>query len=722
MTALNAAAVTGAATRLAGDAERGDRLPPLRDDLKLLPGPSFQGAPTWTLHDPVRGRYFRIDRQAFELLARWPLGDAATVRRVMAEETPFAPAAADVDDFGKFLLANNLVRCEGRDGIDRLLRQARAARPPWGRWLLQNYLFLRVPLVRPDRALDALAPLTAPLFTAAALWLLLLAGGLGVFLAVRQWDSFVHTFFHFFSWDGLAWFAVAMVGVKIVHELGHALTAKRFGCRVPTMGVALLVLFPVLYTDTSEAWRLTSRRQRLAIGAAGVVAEIAVAALATLAWSFLPDGPARSAAFFLATTSWTLSLLINVNPFMRFDGYYLLSDWLGVENLQARSFALGRWRLRRSLLGIDEPPPERFPPRLAVGLTIYAYATWMYRLVLLIAIAVLVYYFFFKALGVLLFVVEILWFIVLPVWRELGEWWRRRHLLRLTPNLVLTLIVLGGLVWLAVVPWSGRVALPAVLRDDRHAAIHPPFPARIAALHATRGATVAEGDVLFVLELPELAHEIVRERRRLATTRVILQRRAAQRHAARDVGVLEEELAAALSALTGLAERQAALTVTAPVGGLVVDLSEGLRVGRWVGLDDRLATILDPDAAVLRAYVGGAELAQIEVGASARFYPEDPLAPPIDARVADVETVNVATLDTPYLASLHGGDIAVLPAADNRLVPVPSVYRVVLEPSAPITVPPQVQRGTVHVEGEARSLADRAWRMIAAVLIRESGF
>ena len=341
---------------------------------------------------------------------------------------------------------------------------------------------------------------------------------------------------------------------------------------------------------------------------------------------------------------------------------------------------------------------------------------------MLITIAVLVYHFFFKVLGIFLFIIEIMWFIVLPIWLELCEWWRRRDFLRLTPNLVLTLIVLGGLVWLALTPWSGRITLPAVLRDDRHAAIYPPVPARIAELHAARGATVAEGDILFVLEVPELAHKIVRERRRLAMTGVILQRRAASRYAARDVGVLQEELAAALSALTGLAERQAALTVTAPIGGRVVDLSEGLRVGRWVGLDDRLATILDPNTAVLRAYVGGAELAQIAVGAPARFYPEDPLAPSIDARVAAVETVNVAALDTPYLASVHGGDIAVLPAADNRLVPAQSIYRVVLEPLAPVLVPPQIQRGTAHIAGEARSAADRAWRTVAAVLIRGSGF
>ncbi len=718
MVAIDAATLTGPAAGADGTI----RLPPLRDDLQLLAGPPERGAPTWTLYDPVRGRFFRIGRPAFELLARWPLGDAEAVRRAVAAETPFAPSAAEVEGFLHFLLANTLVRAEGRDATGRLLRQAQAARLHWGRWLLRNYLFLRVPLVRPDRALDAVAPLAAPLCTRTALRLFVLAGLLGLFLAARQWQDFVHTFAFFFSWEGLAWFAVALFCVKVLHELGHAVTAKRFGCRVPTMGVALLVLFPVLYTDTSDAWRLTSRRRRLAIGAAGMTTELAVAALATLAWSFLPDGPARSAAFFLATTSWVLSLLVNINPFMRFDGYYLLSDWLGVENLQTRSFALGRWRLRRLLFGLDEPPPERLPPRLAAVLTVYAYGTWVYRLLLFIAIALLVYYFFFKVLGLFLFVVEIAWFIALPIARELGEWWRRRHLVRLTPNLVVTLAVLAGLVWLAVTPWHTRVALPAVLRDASHAVVHPPMPAQVAAVRVARGDTVAAGDVLFVLAVPELEHEIARERRRVAMVHEALQRRSAQRDAAHNVGVLQEELAGALSALAGLMERRDQLVVVAPIAGVVADMPDGLRPGRWVGVAEPLASIVDRDAAVLRAYVGGVDLARVAVGAPARFYPEDPLAPPIDATVTGVEAVNVAALDAPYLASVHDGAIAVRETAEGRLVPEQSIYRVTLEPPALVAVPAQVRRGTVRIEGEARSLAGRTWRAVAAVLIRESGF
>lgn len=112
------------------------------------------------------------------------------------------------------------------------------------------------------------------------------------------------------------------------------------------MGVAFLVMMPMFYTDTSGSWKLTLKRQRITIGVAGMLTELALAAWATLACSFLPDGMLRSAAFMLATTTWIMTLAVNLSPLMRFDGYFLLSDTLQVPNLQQRGFAMGRWQLR----------------------------------------------------------------------------------------------------------------------------------------------------------------------------------------------------------------------------------------------------------------------------------------------------------------------------------------------------------------------------------------
>jgi len=157
---------------------------------------------------------------------------------------------------------------------------------------------------------------------------------------------------------GVFLYALTLFFVKMLHELGHAYTARHYGLRVPTMGLAFLIFWPMFYTDNSDAWKLRKRTSRMAIAGAGTLVELGLAVPATFLWSFLPDGPLRSACFLIAATTWISSLLINLNPFLRFDGYYLLSDFLNVPNLQARAFALGKWHLRRFLAGIESPCPD----------------------------------------------------------------------------------------------------------------------------------------------------------------------------------------------------------------------------------------------------------------------------------------------------------------------------------------------------------------------------
>ena len=115
---------------------------------------------------------------------------------------------------------------------------------------------------------------------------------------------------------------------------------------------------------------------------------------------------------------------------MRFDGYFLLSDALNLPNLHERSFALGRWWLRERLFGFQEPMPELQPRGRHAFLIGFAFATWLYRLVLFVGIALLVYHLFFKALGLLMMAVELGWFIAMPMTRELKQWWLRREALR----------------------------------------------------------------------------------------------------------------------------------------------------------------------------------------------------------------------------------------------------------------------------------------------------
>ncbi len=696
-------------------------LPPLRDDLSLYPGPAaYDGGPTWTLHDPLCNRFIRIGERAFQLLSAWHLGDLQAVVAQVEKRWGRAPDGDEVAWLLDFLANNSLLRAERPEDVRRLAYQAEAVKLSWWQWLMHNYLFFRIPLVRPDAVLAKLARMASPLYSRGFLVLTLLLGTIGLLLAIRQWDRFVHAFLDFYSWQGLVWYGIALGFAKLAHELGHAITAKRFGCRVPTMGIAFLVLWPMLYTDTGDAWKLVKRRQRLAIGMAGMGAELVLACLATFLWSFLPDGPARNASFLVATVTWTLTLVINLNPMMRFDGYYLLSDIWGIENLQSRAFALARWHLREALFGFGEAPPERFATGLRRRLLAYAYATWIYRFFLFLGIALLVYTLFFKVLGLLLFSVEILWFIARPAQMELREWWRRRHEMRLNRQTFTTLLLLAGLGGLLFYPWQGSVTLSAVMRADPHAYLFAPVPARVETSFLRQGVQVAAGDPLLTLSAPDLDGDIALARLRIDIAQKLVAREAAGSGARRDIAVLRQRLLTERARLEGLLERKAQLQVRAPISGRVVDMAKALHPGRWINEALPLGLIVAEGRPRIRAYVTEKDLARITVGQTARFIPDDPSRLVEEVKVSAIARVNAQKLEEPYLASLLGGDLPARITKEGELIPTQGIYRVDLETAAP--VPEQVVRGIVKLEAERQAIVGRLWRHAAAVFIRESGF
>ena len=326
----------------------------IRDDLDLHPSsPTIEGHPTWVIHDPVRNKFFQIEWRVFEVLRRWEYGTAELIAKAVNRETALNISNKFVEQVSTFLSTHQLFRVEDNHGTKVLTEIRKKTRKSLWSWMLHNYLFFRVPVVKPDQFLTRTLPFVRFLYSKPVLWLILTCLLSGLFLLAQQWDVFVGQLIDFFSIRGLFYFGLALVIAKIAHELGHAFTAKLYGCRVPEMGIAFLVLWPMLYTDTNETWKLASRAQRLKVAAAGVIVELAIAAIATLAWSLLPPGEIRNLAFVMATTTWISSLALNCSPFMRFDGYYLLSDWWGIPNLHERSFQLAKWWLREKIFGLN---------------------------------------------------------------------------------------------------------------------------------------------------------------------------------------------------------------------------------------------------------------------------------------------------------------------------------------------------------------------------------
>jgi putative peptide zinc metalloprotease protein len=693
-------------------------LPALRDELSLHPGPaSLDGSPSWTIRDPVRNRYFRIGWAAFEALSRWG-GTAGEVAEAVRAETTIDMSDDEVVDVVKFLQGNQLTQPNSHADTLHLAEQAAAEKHSVFNWLLHHYLFFRIPLVRPDRFLGALLPLVTWLGSVWFRWTTLGALLLGLVLVARQWDVFTTTLVDTLSVSGMVSYGIALSLVKVVHELAHGLTAKRFGCRVPTMGAAFLVMWPVLYTDVNETWTLASRRQRLLVGAAGIMAELAVAAWATLLWAFLPDGPLRQGVFVLAAFTWISSLAINLSPFMRFDGYFLAMDALELPNLHPRAFAMAKWWLREVLFDLVEPPPEPMNPARQRAMVAFAFAVWIYRLVLFLGIAALVYHFFIKAVGVLLFCVEMGWFITLPIAREVMEWAKRRTDIIKNTRWKLPLLGLGLALLVAIIPWRTRIEAPAILAAQTVSPLFLPVPARLEAVLVERGRHVAAGTQLLKFVSPDIESRRAITAARLAGKSAELEAVKLDPFGRERLSALTEEVSRLGAEAAGLDAETQRLTVTALHDGFFLDLLPDLKPGAWLSPKQQLGLIRADGATIAIAYVAEDDLERIAPGDEAGFSPHGLDYPRMSGAVLSIDRNPVKVLTDPALASLHGGDIPVR-ASGQALVPQGGYYRVQVQLDG---APPHMKLiGHVQISGQGQSLILRAARSALVVLVREWG-
>ena len=685
--------------------------PALREELQIhAASANRDGSPAWHLCDPVRNLFFRIGWLEFEILQRWAMADPRTIAEDVAGSTALQAQPEDVGQFQDFLTRHQLLRVVRRP-------EPMAA---W-RWLLNNYLFVRIPLVRPAAMLRRLLPWMRWLFSRGFVVLTVLAAGVGIALAARQWDTVEANLRGAMSWDGVVGFAGALIISKLLHELGHALVSTHHGVRVGHMGVALLVMWPMPYTDTGESWKLERSRHRFAIASAGIASELMLAAWATFFWAFTPDGDLRNALFFLATTAWVLTLLVNASPFMRFDGYYMLTDAIDFPGLHERAGRQARRFLRWLLWGLREPSPESLAPSFRRGLIAFAFATWIYRLVLFLGIALVVYHAFFKALGVLLFFVEIAVFIGRPVVAEGKVWWQRRHEIEGRRRLYWLLGIIA-LTMVLFVPWNGRIAAPGVLRAGSEQPVYSPYAARLLTAGIRNGDAVAVDEALVTLEAPQQTSE--REKASALAS--------AYTRAARGALGLPDGSASQLAVAEQLASRWATerrareaellrLQLVTTRAGVVRDVEPLLHPGSWVGTSQLMAVVVDGRRWRVEALVAERDRQRLSLGMEATIIVKGRSAKMV-GQVNAIDTSPVKRLPHLLLAKEHGGPIALNPTVPKKeLQPAEAWFRVVVEGDMQEGVA-AVREVTVRFQGEPESLAQSWVDGFVSTLVQQSGF
>lgn len=690
---------------------------PLREDLKLLPGSLGPGgSPTWKLYDPVRNRFWMIGWPEFEILSRWGQGNAEDIALAVSTETLIKTDADEVLDIQQLLSVNGLLKKSHHLRSENKLNILK--------WLLHNYLYIKIHLFNPDRFLSKSLRFAKCLTHPFSILVFMLLGVFGIFSVLTRWVEYKHTFIYLFSIKGLFYYGLSTIIAKLLHEFGHAYTAKNYGLNVPSMGIVFLVMWPVFYTDNTDAWKLRDNKSRLMIAVSGVFAEMYLAVLATVGWALCQDGPVRSAFFLISSTIWVRSFFLNLSPFMRFDGYYIVSDLLDMPNFQTRSFAIGKWFLRKVLLGINTPCPESMSLRKTVFVILYAITTWIYRLVVFIGIAFLVYRFSFKALGIFLFFVEITWFIAKPVYSEIRVWLQIRKQIKRN-RLLLFFAVLGVVQFVFFVPWDKNIKIPAVMRSATISKIYPHGSAQIKEVKISVGQEIKKGDTLFILEDNLLDYEM-----KIATYELeMLNKKYTQISNSENYfdkyQVAQKELVAALERVEGYREQIQQLTIKANDTGIVKEITRGIRPGLWVSRKNLLAVLLDENNNKVKAYINEEYISLIKKGMPAKFYEESGLNSPVECLVSEVRGIGTSKFDELCLASVHGGDIPVLRNVDGILKTNESFYQICLDPaitdnnSACI---PRLMKGNVIVKVNSVPLAFRMFENIFSWGIKESNF
>ncbi|ASU41402.1 secretion protein HylD [Herbaspirillum sp. meg3] len=693
----------------------------MREELALLPGPPLaDGQPSWTLQDPVRNLFFQIDWSGFEILSRWTLGQPVAIATEVNAQTALQIDAEEVEALAHFLLQNQLLR--PADGSAPILAAQRGSqRKGFGQWLLHNYLFLRLPLVHPDRWLSRWSPRLAFFYSKLFFQLTVAAAMLGLLGVYRQWEQFAGTLVDHFTWQGVAAYSATLITIKTLHELGHGFTAKRHGCRVPSMGVALLVLWPVAYTDTNEVWKLRRRSQRLQVAGAGIATELIIAAWATLAWVVLPDGVPRAIAFLLSTTTWITTVLVNASPFMRFDGYFLLSDYLQLPNLHSRAFALARWDLRERLFAINEPVPEHLPRRLHKGLVWFAWVVWIYRLTVFLGVAALVYHFFIKAAGIFLFMIEIGWFVLLPLRLELLEWRKRWPQIRRQGRYRRSAAIAAVLLLLFVLPWPTRITTSGLLQPVHQLELYAPAHAQIGTLPLVNGSRVAADAPLMLMNSPDLIRR--NQLNEARQQQLSWQSNAASfdNDARKNWQLLNDQLSSTEAEQATVEADRKRYQPVAPYPGKLEDLDPDLQPGQWLSQGESLGRVIGDGPWQVVTYVDEDDIHRLAAGDRALFIADGLAGPDLHLSLLSIDKNASPTLSEAPLASTYGGHIAV---REKRgvLYPERAVYRVVLSVNGDDAIAQHSWRGRVTFAARWEAPGLRFLKTAVAVFWREAGF
>jgi putative peptide zinc metalloprotease protein len=350
----------------------------------------YRGERWYVVRDPAGNQFHRLSDPAYRFVAL--LDGTRTVQEAWdlcgGQLEDDAPTQPEVIQILSHLYSANLIDADITPDATILLRRHKQQTKKKMQGRLMNMLFPRIPMWDPDRFLRAWMPVCKMAFSkfGAFVWLTVVISA--IVLVAPKWNEPGHSLKtaaqHSIDVRNNPVNLILLYGVfvivKFLHELGHAFSCRRFGGECHELGVMFLVFIPTPYVDASTAWAFPNKWHRIFVGAGGMIVELFIASIAAFIWVSVGDIHSITAqlAFNAMLIASVTTVIFNANPLLRYDGYYILSDYLEIPNLRQKSseYSLGLIKRYVFRVKLSQPLP---PPLQRFWLFTYAITSSIYR-------------------------------------------------------------------------------------------------------------------------------------------------------------------------------------------------------------------------------------------------------------------------------------------------------------------------------------------------------
>ena len=690
----------------------------------------FRGQLWHVVQDPSTSDFFRLNSAAYQFVAMLDgRRTVAEVWKVCNEQLgDGAPTQGEAIQLLGRLYAANLLQADLSPDSESLLKRYRQRVRREVQGYLTNLLFIRIPLLDPDRFLDRWVGVFGRIFTwyGFAVWLGLMA--MGFYFVAGRAEDLVRRASGVLDTDNLPLLYLSFVLVKVFHEFSHAFVCKKFGREggtrgeVHVMGIMLLVFTPMPYVDASSAWTLRGKWKRALVGAAGMIVELGIAAIAAAVWANTPEGTTAHAiaynVMFIASVS---TLLFNGNPLLRYDGYYILSDLVEIPNLQQRSRQYVYYLVKRYVWSVRHPQNPAHTGGECGWLLFYGVASTIYRVFICTAILLFVADKLFFVGAILAMGAVVAWLLV-PLGRFVYYLVAGPELARVRFRAVgTTLLALGALaVAVGMIHFPDRCRVEGVVEPERMAVVHAAADGFVEDFQPSGRQVTPEGEPLVRsrnVELEARRLGLMAERRSLVARRDL----AVAEDETAQAAILEGQIGVVGGQIGRVDEQLADLSLHAPLAGEWVSPDIERVRGAYLRRGDRIGLVATVDKLIIRATAGQQVAALlIEEGATA-----------VDIRVKgrpDLETTGIQRrilpvgqerLPSPARGCGAGGSIEVVSDDRTGTRAAERFFEIEVEPAEGdgVGLLPG-QRVVVRFELSEKPLVLQGWRLLLQLVQR----